>query len=109
MCAVWHPAIVVRPDPYFPESAILYGKQDARIFFDGLISAMGSGELEVALARESGDRCLLDVVQRIEAPGSGLTGTLDWSVIATVRDGLAVVIEFFLDRDRAHSAFEAVR
>jgi ketosteroid isomerase-like protein len=109
MPALWHPEVIVRPDPYFPDSAVLYGEDEALAFFDGLNAVMGSGGLTIVHQDERGDRCLLDVVQRMEGPGSGLTGTLDWSVITLVLDGRAVSIEFFLDRDRAHEAFAADR
>jgi ketosteroid isomerase-like protein len=97
------PEIVLRPDPDFPDTGELVGKEAARRFWEDNRDFMGYGRLEILEAHDFGERCLVCVRQHIDAP-SGVRNSYDWSFLMTVRAGRVALIEFFLDRDRGISA-----
>lgn len=107
--ADWEPEIVVRPDPYFPDSGVLHGKDAARRFWEDQRDALGYGHLEILETHDLGDRCLLRVRQHVEAPASGVRGAYDWSFVTTARAGKVVRIEFFIDRDHGLAAVGLTR
>ena len=102
---LWNPDVVVKPDPYFPDSEVLHGVAAARRFWQGQREAMGLGELEILEEHELGDdRCLARIRQHVRAPASGVESSYDWSVIMSVRAGKAISYEFFIDRDHGLAA-----
>jgi ketosteroid isomerase-like protein len=94
----------VRPDPYFPDAGVLFGREAARRFWEDQREFMGHGHLEIVEQHDLGDRCLIRVHQHVDAPASGVRSSYDWSFLTTVRAGRTVMIEFFLDRDRGLAA-----
>ena len=102
--AMWHPDIVVRPDPYFPDSQVAVGQEAAQRFWESQRDAMGFGRLEILEEHDLGDRCLVRCRQHVEAPASGVEGFYDWSFVATARDGELVMYEFFIDREAGLAA-----
>ena len=100
----WSNEIVVRPDPYFPDSDVRVGKEAARQFWQDQADAMGFGRIEVLEEHDLGIRCLIRIRQHVEARASGVEGSYDWSLLATVREGKLVMYEFFLDRERGRAA-----
>jgi ketosteroid isomerase-like protein len=104
MFADWDPDIVVRPDPYYPDSKLLIGEKAARRFWEEQRDTMGYGHLEVIEEHSLGERCLIRIRQHVEARASGLRSSYEWSYLTTVRAGKVVRIEFFLDRERGLAA-----
>jgi ketosteroid isomerase-like protein len=102
--AAWDRQIVVRPDPYFPDSEVLVGAEAARRFIMDQLQFMGSGELEIVEEHDLGERSLLRVRQEVEAPASGVRSSYEWSFLATARDGKLVSMDFFIDRERGREA-----
>jgi ketosteroid isomerase-like protein len=102
--ATWDPAVVMRPDPYFPDSGVLVGIPAGRTFYEEQIEFMGAGRLEILEEDDLGDRCLLRIRQHVEAPASGIRSSYDWSIITTARDGRVVSIDFFIERASARTA-----
>jgi ketosteroid isomerase-like protein len=94
----WDPDIVVRPDPGFPEGAA-FGYEQARRFYEAQRDAFGRAGFTVVYEHDLGDRVLARIDQHV-ASRSGLEGEFHWSVITTVRDGKAIMIEFFLDEQK---------
>jgi hypothetical protein len=102
--ATWDPEVVVRPDPYFPDSGVLVGVPAARTFYEEQIEFMGAGRLEILEENDLGERCLVRVRQHVEAPASGVRSSYEWSFITTARDGRVVSIDFFIERTSARTA-----
>src|SRR5437763_12917981 len=102
--ATWDPDIVVRPDPYYPDSAELVGSEPARGFWLDQARYSGVGRMEIVEERDLGDRCLMRIRQYVDAPASGIQSSYEWSFLTTARQGRVVRIEFFIDRDRGLAA-----
>jgi ketosteroid isomerase-like protein len=102
--ATWDPDIVVRPDPYFPDSAELVGLEPARRFWLDQARYSGVGRLEILEEHDLGSRCLMRIRQHGDAPASGIQSNYEWSFLTTVREGRVVCVEFFLDRDQGVAA-----
>jgi ketosteroid isomerase-like protein len=100
--ATWDPDIVVRPDPYFPDSAELVGV--ARRFWQDNARYSGTGRLEILEEHDLGDRSLIRIRQHVDAPASGIQSSYEWSFLTTAREGRVVRIEFFIHRDRGMAA-----
>ena len=98
------PDIVVRPDPYYPDSAELAGTRAARRFWLDQARYSGTGRLEIVEQHHLGDRCLMRICQHVDAPASGIQSSYEWSFLTTARDGRVVQIEFFIERDRGLAA-----
>jgi hypothetical protein len=105
--ATWDPGLVVRPDPYFPDSGELVGIAAARRFWEWQRDIMGVGRLVIIEERDAGDRCLMRIRQHVEAPVSGVKDSYEWSFLTTARDGKVVRMEFFIDRDQGLSSASA--
>jgi ketosteroid isomerase-like protein len=102
--ATWDPAIVMRPDPYFPDSAALVGVEAARGFYKDQLEFMGAGRLSIVEEHDLGERSLLRIRQEVQAPASGVRSTYEWSLLTTVREGRVVATDFFMDRDAGRRA-----
>ena len=101
---LWHPDVVIRPDPYFPDSAELQGKAAGQRFWESQRQSMGLGLLEILEEHDLGDRCLMRIRQHVHAPASGVKGAYDWSFLAWVKDGKVTRYEVYIDRDRGLEA-----
>lgn len=102
--AAWDDGIIIRPDPYFPDSAVSVGKDAARRFWEMQQETLGVSQVEILEEHDLGDRCLVHCRQHVEAPSSGVEGSFDWSILVTAREGKIVMYEFFLDRERGLAA-----
>jgi ketosteroid isomerase-like protein len=102
--ASWDPQIIVRPDPYYPDSGELRGAAAARRFWEDQREFSGAGRLEILGERGLGDRHLMRVRQHVDAPASGVHGAYEWSWIVTARQGRVVMVEFYIDRDAGLAA-----
>jgi ketosteroid isomerase-like protein len=102
--ATWDPQIIVRPDPYYPDSGELLGAAAARRFWEDQREFSGAGRLEILEEHDLGDRCLMRIRQHIDAPASGVHGSYEWSYLVTAREGRVALVEFFIDRDRGLAA-----
>jgi ketosteroid isomerase-like protein len=100
--ATFDQQVVARPDPDFPEGAA-FGEAAARRFWESNRDSLGLGRLEIEQELDLGDRCLVRVAQQIKSP-SGIESSWSWSLIITAREGKAVLVEFFIDGDRAKRA-----
>ena len=100
----WDPQIVIRPDPYFPDSEVLVGAEAGRRFVMDQLLFMGSGDLEITEDHDLGNRSLVRVRQDVQAPASGVRSSYEWSFVTTARAGRVVSIEFYIDRERAREA-----
>ncbi len=101
--ADWDSTIVVRPDPYYPDAGELVGCAAARRFWQDQRDSMGFGHMEILQEHDLENRCLLRVRQEVDTR-SGVRGSYEWSFLTTALAGKVVMIEFFLDRDRALAA-----
>jgi hypothetical protein len=98
--ATWDPDIVVRPDPYYPDSAELVGVDAARSFWLDQARYSGTGRLEIIEEHDLGERCLMRIRQHVDVPASGVQSSYEWSFLTTALDSSVVRIEFFIERDR---------
>jgi SnoaL-like domain len=96
------PHIVVRTDPRWPEQHI-YGRDATLDFYRGLIEAGGS-DLRIEEIIDLGDRLLLRECWGVHGQHSGVEGQQRYSVIATYRERRLVMVEFFLEHERALEA-----
>ena len=102
--ATWDPQVIVRPDPYYPDSGELLGAPAARRFWEDQRAFSGAGRLEILEERDLGDRCLMRIRQHIDAPASGVHGAYEWSYLVTARHGRVALVEFYIDRDAGLAA-----
>jgi ketosteroid isomerase-like protein len=103
------PDIVVRPDRSFPDANEIHGARGARAFWESNREAMGARELVIQEEIAAGDRCLMRIRQHVHARASGIEGTFDWSLLATVAEGKVVRAEFFIDHAEALAALGAAK
>jgi ketosteroid isomerase-like protein len=102
--ATWDPQVIVRPDPYYPDSGELLGAAAARRFWEDQRDFSGAGRLEILEERDLGDRCLMRIRQHIDAPASGVHGAYEWSYLVTARQGRVALVEFYIDREAGLAA-----
>ena len=100
--AVWDPDIVIRPDPDFPEGTC-FGREAAQRFWESNREMMGGGRLIIEEEHDLGDRCLVRIRQPVHSR-SGYEGAYSWSVIVTTRAQKVIMVEFFIDHDKALAA-----
>jgi ketosteroid isomerase-like protein len=97
--ATFDPDIVIRPDPDWPEGVCL-GTEAAQRFWLSQREAMGLGRLSIEAEHDLGAACVVRINQPVHSR-SGFESAYSWSLVVTVRDGRAVMAEFFIDAERA--------
>jgi ketosteroid isomerase-like protein len=96
--------ILVRTDPNWPEQRI-YGREAWLAFLRGARESLGpDNRIEEII--DLGDRLLTRRRWIVHGGSSGVEGEQRYSEIATLREGRAVFIEYFLDHERALEAIE---
>ena len=100
--ASYDPHILVRTDARWPESYIFVREAVAR-WFQGLVETGGS-EVQQEKIVDLGDRVLVRERWSISGQLSGVPGDLLVSAIVTFREGLIILIEYFLDYEQALKA-----
>ena len=101
---LFDPEIVIRPDPYLPDSAAVLAPIAGRAFWESNRASLGGGRVDIVAERPAGDRCLTECVQQVDGPASGVAGSFEWSFITTIANERIAAVEFFLDRDRGRRA-----
>jgi ketosteroid isomerase-like protein len=96
------PNVLVRTDPRWPEQHI-YGREATIDFYRGLREA-GGPDLRIEEILDLGDRVLLRECWGVRGQQSGVEGEQHYTVIATVREGRFVLVEFFLEHEQALKA-----
>src|SRR5436305_9449816 len=109
----WHPVaatmdqhVLLRLDPIWPEHHI-YGRDAAIAFYEGLVEALAHGpgpEIEIEEVVDLGDRVVVRLRATVHARASGVKGEQRYTTITTFREGLAILVEFFLEHERALKA-----
>jgi ketosteroid isomerase-like protein len=100
--ASYDPHILVRTDARWPESYI-FGREAVARWFQGVIETGGSDVHQEEIL-DLGDRVLVRERWNISGQLSGVPGELQVSAIVTFREGLIILIEYFLDHEQALKA-----
>jgi ketosteroid isomerase-like protein len=104
LAATWDPHIVARNDPSWPEWGC-HGREAVVAFFKGVRESWGTrADIEEIL--DLGDRLLVRIRYPVRAPRSGVEGEQRYSQLVTFRDGRTILVEHFLEHDRALEALE---
>jgi hypothetical protein len=93
--SAFDPYIVVRPDQNWPER-LYAGMASAEDFWRSTRDALGAGEVSIEDETDLGDRACFRVHQRVQSR-SGVRGGYSWTVLVTARQGLLILVEFFID------------
>jgi ketosteroid isomerase-like protein len=104
MAATLDPYVFVRTDPIWPEP-FMFGRDAVVAWFRGIWESAGR-DFRIEEVVDLGDRVLLRQSWTVRGQQSGVTGQQPVSDIVTVRDGLIIFIEYFLDHERALKAVE---
>ena len=102
MAATLDPDVFVRTDPLWPERFI-YGRKAVVAWGRGIRESMGP-DFRIEEAVDLEDRVLVRHSWSARGQHSGVTGQQPVSYIATVRDGLIIFMEYFLDHADALKA-----
>ncbi|HTQ67471.1 MAG TPA: nuclear transport factor 2 family protein [Solirubrobacteraceae bacterium] len=102
MAATFDPEILVRPDRRWPEQGI-FGREAAVAFYQGLAES-GSPDVRIEETVDLGDRVLARMRWTFHGGQSGVAGEQPTSMIATLRNGLVILEEFFLEHAEALNA-----
>jgi|SRR5437588_8420452 len=94
--------ICMRTDPNWPEQR-MYGRKAAVTFVRNAVEPLGADFSQEDIV-DLGDRVLVRVHWKTHARHSGIEGELQFSEIATFRDGRVILAEFFLDHADALKA-----
>jgi ketosteroid isomerase-like protein len=100
--ASYDPHILIRTDARWPESHI-FGREAVTRWFQGLAETGGS-DVHPEEIVDLGDRVLTRERWNISGQLSGVPGELEVSAIVTFREGLIILIEYFLDHEQALKA-----
>jgi len=96
------PHILLRTDARWPEQYI-YGREAAIDFYRGGWESFGP-DVRIEEIMDLGDRLLLRNCWTVRGQQSGIGGELRWSELSTLREGLTILIEFFLQHEFALKA-----
>jgi hypothetical protein len=96
------PDILIRTDPSWPEQRA-YGPEAAIVLFRGIRESWG-GDVSYQEILDLGDRVLTRERWNVSGQLSGVPGALESSAIVTSREGLIILIEYFLDHKQALKA-----
>jgi ketosteroid isomerase-like protein len=98
------PHILVRADPIWPEQRI-YGREAViAVLREG--KELWGNQSKIEGIVDLGDRLLVRQRWTIRASRSGVEGELRVSMIATFREGRVILVEYFLEHERALEALE---
>ena len=99
---LYDPDIVARPNDDWPERGPFFGREAVMRWFEQVRSTWDSTVVETVSRTDAGDR----VVSRriVHGAGHGPALRLEHTIVATVRKGKIVYIEFFRDHAEALEA-----
>ena len=93
------------PDPMWPEQGPFRGRDEVRRWWEQILEQYESHENvldDVASVDEH--RVLMNGRWHVRGQGSGVTTTLTYSAVLTLREGLVCRFQFFFDRQKALEA-----
>jgi hypothetical protein len=93
--STFDPWVCVRPDANWPER-LYAGTASAEEFWRGTREAMGGVAVTIEEENDLGDRAYFRVHQPIQSR-SGIQGGYSWTALVTAREGLLILVEFFID------------
>jgi len=96
------PLVFIRLDPSWPERQ--FSGREAVTNFSKSARELVGPDARVREVRDLGDRVLIRWEWQARGERSGIAGDLSWSQINTIRDGLVIFIEYFLDHAHALKA-----
>jgi hypothetical protein len=96
--------ILLRADPGWPEQRV-YGREAVVAFWRGLWESWGP-DADIEEVVDLGDRLLVRWRYVVRGQQSGVEGEQSISSIQTYREGRAILIEYFLEYERALEALE---
>jgi ketosteroid isomerase-like protein len=99
----YDPNVVLRPDPRWPESSCIFGRDAVVDFFRALVDAGGS-DVHDEEVTDFGDRLIVRQRWNISGQRSGAEAVQHHTVIATFRAGRIILLEFFFDHTEALKA-----
>jgi hypothetical protein len=99
LAAIMDPDILIRFDRSWPEQRA-YGQEAAIVFYRGIVESWGS-DVSYEEIVDLGDRVLTRERWNVSGQLSGVPGALESSAIVTFREGLSILIEYFLDHNEA--------
>jgi hypothetical protein len=104
MAATMDPHILVRTDPRWPDQSC-HGREAVTAFNQDLRESWGP-DARVEELVDLGDRLLIRWCYIVRGQRSGVEGEQRGSTIQTFREGLVILVEYFLEHDRALEALE---
>jgi ketosteroid isomerase-like protein len=102
IAAIMDPDILIRTDPSWPEQRA-YGREAAIFLYRGIRESWGS-DVSYQEIVDLGDRVLTRERWNVSGQLSGVPGALESSAIVTFREGLIILIEYFLDHKQTFKA-----
>jgi hypothetical protein len=102
IAATLDPNILVRTDPRRPESCV-FGSEAVIRWYQGLVDAAGSDFTSEEIT-DLGDRLLIRERWSLRGQQSGVEGYQRSTAIVTFRAGRIILVEYFLDHDKALKA-----
>ena len=102
LAATMDPDILIRTDPSWPEQRA-YGLEAAIVLYRGIRESWG-GDVSYQEILDLGDRVLTRERWNVSGQLSGVPGALESSAIVTFREGLIILIEYFLDHKQTFKA-----
>src|SRR5947207_3265581 len=102
VAASWDTHVLVRTDPSWPERFI-YGREGVMDWQRSGWETLGP-DVRIEETVDLGDRLLVRFCWHTHGQQSGIEQDLRWSQVNTVRDGLTVFAEYFLDHEQALKA-----
>jgi ketosteroid isomerase-like protein len=94
--------VVIRAAEGWPEP-VFYGKDSARSFFEGLVESIGHDSV-IEEATGEGQIVVIRVRTSVTGGQSGIETEIRSSQIITLRQGKAVLLEYFWDHEEALEA-----
>jgi ketosteroid isomerase-like protein len=102
LAAIMDPDVLIRTDPSWPEQRA-YGREAAIVLYRGIGESWGT-DVSYEEIVDLGDRVLTRERWNVSGQLSGVSGALESSAIVTLREGLVILIEYFLDHEQALKA-----
>lgn len=101
-----HPEVIWTSDPHVPEPGVYRGAEAVKAYLVGLVSPFEAFRLAPEEYIERGDQVLALTRAYGRNIASPVELVLDWSLLFTIKDGLALRIRSFLNRDEALRTIE---
>ena len=102
LAAIMDADFLIRTDPSWPEQRA-YGREAAIFLHRGIRESWGS-DVSYKEIVDLGDRVLTRERWNVSGQLSGVPGALESSAIVTFREGLIILIEYFLDHKQTFKA-----